>query len=123
MNTEPFFTKVRTQPIVAGGEAGLVIAAAPRQFAREESLIQASDVPTRCAFVVERLLCQHYVGRDGGLIIKYFFHENRIAASISTTWTWSLNRLFIGRISRYRSRSRGPDRAPPARWGICQVGR
>lgn len=42
-------------------------------------------MPTACAFVVEGLMCQHYVGRDGDPIIKSFFPENRIAASVSAT--------------------------------------
>ncbi|PWV90520.1 Crp/Fnr family transcriptional regulator [Phyllobacterium myrsinacearum] len=56
-----------------------------RQYSREEPFIRAGDVPTAYAFVVEGLLCQHYVGRDGDLIIKSFFPENRIAASVSAT--------------------------------------
>jgi CRP-like cAMP-binding protein len=86
MNAEAFFTKIRAYTdLSAKAELAWLSLLRPRQYGKEEPFIRAGDVPTACAFVVEGLLCQHYVGHDGDLIIKYFFPENRIAASVSAT--------------------------------------
>jgi len=86
MNAEPFFAKIRTYTdLSAQAEQAWSSLLRPRQYAKDEAFIRAGDVPTACAFVVEGLLCQHYVGHEGDLIIKYFFPENRIAASVSAT--------------------------------------
>ena len=86
MNTEAFFTKIRTYTdLSAKAELTWSSLLRPRQYSKEEPFIRAGDVPTTFAFVVEGLLCQHYVGPDGDLIIKSFFPENRIAASVSAT--------------------------------------
>ena len=86
MNTEAFFAKIRTYTdLSAKAEQAWSSLLRPRQYGKDEPFIRAGDVPTTFAFVVEGLLCQHYVGRDGDLIIKYFFPENRIAGSVSAT--------------------------------------
>ena len=86
MNTDAFFTKIRTYTdLSAKAELAWASLLRPRQYRKEEPFIRAGDVPATCAFVVEGLLCQHYVGADGDLIIKSFFPENRIAASVSAT--------------------------------------
>ena len=86
MNADAFFSKVRTYTdLSAKAERAWSSLLRPRQYRKDEPFIRAGDVPTTCAFVVEGLLCQHYVGRDGDLVIKYFFPENRIAASVSAT--------------------------------------
>jgi len=86
MNTDAFFAKIRTYTdLSADAQLAWSSLLRPRQYGKDEPFIRAGDVPTRCAFVVEGLLCQHYVGRDGDLVIKYFFPENRIAASVSAT--------------------------------------
>jgi len=86
MNTDAFFAKIRTYTdLSANAELAWSSLLRPRQYGKDEAFIRAGDVPTRCGFVVEGLLCQHYVGRDGDLVIKYFFPENRIAASVSAT--------------------------------------
>jgi CRP-like cAMP-binding protein len=86
MNTEAFFTKVRTYTdLSAKAELAWSSLLRPRQFPKEKPFIRAGDIPTTCAFVVQGLLYQHYVGRDGDLVIKYFFPESRIAASVSAT--------------------------------------
>lgn len=86
MNTQAFFTKIRTYTdLSAEAERAWSSLLRQRQYNKDESFILAGDVPRTCAFVLEGLLCQHYVGHDGDLIIKYFFPENRIAASVSAT--------------------------------------
>jgi CRP-like cAMP-binding protein len=86
MNAEAFFTKVRAYTnLSAKAELAWSSLLRSRRYGKEEPFIRAGDVPTAFAFVVEGLLCQHYVGHDGDLVIKYFFPENRIAASVSAT--------------------------------------
>ncbi len=86
MNTDAFFTKIRTYtPLSEKAELAWSSLLRPRQYRKEEPFIRAGDVPTTYAFVVKGLLCQRYVGRDGNMIIKCFFPENRIASSVSAT--------------------------------------
>jgi len=86
MNTDAFFAKIRTyNNLSAEAERAWASLLRPRQIDKDEPFIRAGDVPTACAFVVEGLLYQHCVGPDGDLVIKYFFPENRIAASIGAT--------------------------------------
>ena len=86
MNTDAFFTKIRTYvDLSAKAELAWSSLLRPIRYGRDEPFIRAGDVPTTCAFVVEGLLCQHYFGCEGDPVIKYFFPENRIAASVSAT--------------------------------------
>ena len=86
MSTEAFFTKIRTYTdLSANAQRAWSSLLRPKQYSKEEPFIRAGDVPTTCAFVVEGLLCQHYIGCDGDMIIKHFFPQNRIAASVSAT--------------------------------------
>lgn len=84
--TTAFFEKIRSYAALSeDSERAWAALLRPRTYARDDLVIRAGDVPTICAFVVRGLLGQHYVGPDGDLIFKYFFPENRIAASVSAT--------------------------------------
>ena len=86
--TEAFFAKIRSYAdLSAEAEREWATLLRPRTYRKDEAFIKAGDVPTRYAFVVEGLFFQHYAGPDGDLIVKYFFPENRIAASVSATLT------------------------------------
>ncbi len=86
MITDALFAKVRTYaPLSPEAEKAWSALLRGRHLRRDEALINAGDVPRTFAFVVSGLLHQHYVGPDGTLIVKYFFPENRIAASVSAT--------------------------------------
>lgn len=86
MTTVAFFKTIRTYAeLSAEAEAAWAALLQPRRYARDENLIAAGTVPTKFAFVVDGLLSQHYVAEDGGMVIKYFFQENRIAGSVSAT--------------------------------------
>lgn len=96
MSTRAFFTKIRTYgDLSAKAERSWAALLKPAHYKRDEPFIRAGDVPTNCAFVVEGLLYQHYVGRNGGMVIKYFFPENRIAASLSATLQHQPSRFSI----------------------------
>ncbi|WP_439568587.1 Crp/Fnr family transcriptional regulator [Sphingopyxis sp.] len=84
--TTAFFAKIRDYaPLSGEAECAFSALLRPRHYAKDDVVIRAGDVPTTYAFVVQGLLGQHYVGPDGDLIFKYFFPENRIAASVSAT--------------------------------------
>jgi CRP-like cAMP-binding protein len=86
MDTETFFTKIRTYADLSPqSEKAWASLLHSRRYRKNEPFIRAGDIPTTYAFVVEGLFCQHYVGPDGDMVIKYFFPENRIAASVSAT--------------------------------------
>lgn len=86
MTTTAFFAKIRGYAALSDeAERAWASLLRPRYYAKDDVVIQAGDVPTTYAFVVQGLLGQHYVGPDGNLIFKYFFPENRIAASVSAT--------------------------------------
>ncbi|HEV2513599.1 Crp/Fnr family transcriptional regulator [Bosea sp. (in: a-proteobacteria)] len=86
MTTDAFFAKIRTYAELSeAAERAWAALLRPGRYRRDEIFVRAGDVPTRYAFVVEGLFYQHYVGPDGDLIVKYFFPENRIAASVSAT--------------------------------------
>ena len=86
MTTEAFFARIRTYADLSGkAEKAWALLLRHKHYRKDEHFIRAGDVPATYAFVVEGLFCQHYVGRDGDMIIKYFFPENRIAASVSAT--------------------------------------
>lgn len=94
--TDAFFAKIRTYADLSE-EAEHAWAELLRRkvYRKEEAFIRAGDVPTACAFVVEGLFYQHYVGPDGDMIVKYFFPENRIAASVSATLLAEPSRFTI----------------------------
>ncbi|MFC6759748.1 Crp/Fnr family transcriptional regulator [Sulfitobacter porphyrae] len=86
MNTETFFAKIRTYvDLPPEAERAWALLLRERRIDRDEPFIRAGDVLTTFAFVVDGLLCQHYADREGNMVIKYFFAENRIAGSVSAT--------------------------------------
>jgi CRP-like cAMP-binding protein len=96
VTTETFFAKVRTYADLSDeAEQAWTALLRRRQYSRDESFIRAGDIPTAYAFIVEGLLYQHHVGPDGDMVIKYFFPENRIAASVSATLLGEPSRFTI----------------------------
>ena len=86
MDTEAFFAKIRTYADLSQqAEEAWASLLRRKRYRKNEAFIRAGDIPATYAFVVQGLFCQHYVGPDGDMVIKYFFPENRIAASVSAT--------------------------------------
>jgi CRP-like cAMP-binding protein len=86
MNTDAFFKTIGNYTDLSdAARQAWASLLRPQRYRKEDDFIRAGDVPTAYAFVVEGLFSQHYIGRDGNMIIKYFFPENRIAASVSAT--------------------------------------
>ena len=106
---ESFFATIRTYgDLSQAAESAWASLLRPKQYRKDEIFIRAGDVPTAYAFVVEGLFYQHYVGPGGDMIVKYFFPENRIAASVSATLspiavateraTWATSRACVSRV-------------------------
>src|SRR5689334_4977580 len=86
MSRDVLFAKVRTYTDLSQeAEDAWSRLLRSARYSKGEDLVRAGDVPTRYAFVVRGLFSQHYIGAAGDMIIKYFFPENRIAASVSAT--------------------------------------
>ena len=86
MTEDAFFAKVRTYADLSEeAERAWANLLRRKTYAKDEPFIRAGNVPTAFAFVVEGLLFQHYEGPEGDMVVKYFFPENRIAASVSAT--------------------------------------
>ena len=84
MPTEAFFAKILTYTDLSEkAEQAWGALLRPKEYRAGGTFIRAGDVPATCAFVVQGLFYQHYVGPDGDMIVKYFFPEGRIAASPS----------------------------------------
>jgi CRP-like cAMP-binding protein len=96
MTTEAFFNKIRTYAdLSVVSEKAWARLLRRKQYRRDEHFISEGDVPKAYAFVVEGLFYQHYTGPDGNTVIKYFFPENRIAASVSATLLGEPSRFSI----------------------------
>ncbi len=92
--TDAFFARIRAYaPLSAEAEGAWSGLLRRRTHRRDEHFVAEGDVPKTCAFVVEGLLYQHYTGPGGDTVIKYFFPENRIAASVSA--------MLLGEPSRF----------------------
>lgn len=55
----------------------------PKQYARNSQFVTEGQIPATAAFVVTGLFAQYYTAPDGNSVVKYFFPEGRIAASVS----------------------------------------
>jgi CRP-like cAMP-binding protein len=96
MTTEAFFTKIRTYgDLTVEAEQAWTTLLRRKQYRRDEHFISEGNVPKVYAFVLEGLFYQYYTGPDGNTVIKYFFPENRIAASASATLLGEPSRFTI----------------------------
>ncbi len=84
MNTEAFFKKIRTyHNISAEAETAWANLLREKTYKKGEHFIIEGQVPKKIAFVVKGLFSQYYTADNGDVIIKYFFPEERLAASVS----------------------------------------
>jgi CRP-like cAMP-binding protein len=84
MSTESFFKKIRTYHHISE-EAEVAWAKLLRQksYKKGENFINEGQKPRKVAFVVKGLFSQYYADENGDTVIKYFFPEERLAASVS----------------------------------------
>ena len=58
-----------------------------RSYQKGESLVNEGQVPRKVAFVADGLFFQYYAAENGETVIKYFFPEGRLAASVTAMLT------------------------------------
>ncbi len=84
MSKETFFRKIRTYGgLSAQAERDWAVLLEKKPYRKGSDFIAEGQIPRRAAFVLKGLFSQHYTAPDGGSVIKYFFPEQRIAASVS----------------------------------------
>ncbi|MBO9729779.1 MAG: Crp/Fnr family transcriptional regulator [Chitinophaga sp.] len=84
MNTDLFFQKIKTYHHISEEAqkawAGLL---KYRKYKKGENFVTMGEYPRKVAFVVNGLFSQNFITDEGDIIIKYFFPEQRFAASLS----------------------------------------
>lgn len=84
MNTAVFFKKINTYHTLSeeAMEAWTNLLQ-EKKYKKHDNLVSIGQHPRKVHFVVNGLLSQNYIGDDGNVVIKYFFPEQRMAASLS----------------------------------------
>src|SRR5260221_10683966 len=84
MSTEPFFKKIRTyHNISEEAELAWTKLLHQKNYKKGENFINEGQKPRKVAFVTKGLFSQYYTADNGDIVIKYFFPEERLAASVS----------------------------------------
>lgn len=84
MSTAAFFKKIRTyHDISEEAEIAWTKLLRLKTYKKGENFINEGQKPRKIAFVAEGLFSQYYTADNGDIIIKYFFPEGRLAASVS----------------------------------------
>lgn len=84
MNTDPFFQKVRTYfNISEQAEKAWAGLLHYKKYKKGENFISTGQHPRKVAFIINGLFSQNFITEEGDVVIKYFFPEQRIAASLS----------------------------------------
>jgi len=85
MSTAVFFQKIRTyHGLSEEAEAAWASLLHERKYKKNETLVDIGQHPRKVYFVVNGLLSQNYITDEGDVVIKYFFPELRMAASLSS---------------------------------------
>ncbi|MBK8244343.1 MAG: Crp/Fnr family transcriptional regulator [Saprospiraceae bacterium] len=83
MNTEPFFRKIRSyHNISEQAEMEWTKLLRLKTYKRGEYFVSEGQYPKDVGFVVKGLFSQSYTSNAGDIVIKVFFPENRLAASV-----------------------------------------
>lgn len=84
MNTGLFFQKIKTyQKISEQAEKDWAELLDYKKYKKGDNFVAIGEHPTKVAFVINGLFSQNYITDDGDVVIKYFFPEQRFAASLS----------------------------------------
>lgn len=96
MHSELFFKIVRSYyDISPEAEESWSKLLVYKKYAKGEYFISAGQHPTSVAFVVTGLFSQNYLEDNGDVVIKYFFPERRVAASLVATLTGKPSPFYI----------------------------
>src|SRR3979411_1679050 len=84
MNTDPFFNKIRSYHLISEeAELAWTKLLQQKSYKKGENFISEGQKPKKVGFVSKGLFSQYYTADNGDTIIKYFFPEERLAASVS----------------------------------------
>lgn len=84
MSKELFFRKIGTYTRLSErAESDWAELLEKKHYRKGSDFIVEGQIPRRAAFVLKGVFSQHYTAPDGSSLIKYFFPEQRIAASVS----------------------------------------
>ncbi len=96
MSHEQFFRQVRTYyPITTESEQAWAGLLKEKTYCKGELLVTEDQIPRKFAFICRGLAYQSYFPPEGEMIIKYFFPENRLAASVIATMTATRSKFAI----------------------------
>lgn len=88
MNIDLFFQKIRTyHNISEQAEMAWRSLLKEKMYKKGDNLFNIGQQPKKVAFVVKGLLSQNYIADNGDEVIKYFFPEERMAASLGAMLT------------------------------------
>lgn len=84
MNTDLFFQKIRTyHPLSDQAEKAWAGLLSLKKYRKGNSFVAMGEKPRKVAFVINGLFSQNMMTDEGDVVIKYFFPEQRFAASLS----------------------------------------
>ncbi len=96
MSTELFFQKIRTyHTLTEKAELAWRKILYPRTYKKGDYFIREGQQAKEVAFVVKGLFSQNYTSVAGDVVIKYFFPEQRLAASVSALLTGTPSKYTI----------------------------
>ena len=96
MSKAQFFQQVgKYYPITAASEQAWADLLKEKIYRKGELLVTEGQVPRKFAFICRGLVYQSYLPPEGEMIIKYFFPENRLAASVTATMTGTRSKFAI----------------------------
>ncbi len=99
MSKVQFFQQVRRYyPITAASEQVWAHLLKQKTYHKGELLVTEGEVPRKFAFICSGLAYQSYLPLEGEMVIKYFFPENRLAASVTATMTGTPSKFTIAAI-------------------------
>lgn len=86
MNTIAFFGKINQYSTLSpNAQEDWAAILQEKKYKKGEDFVKEGEVPKKFAFVTDGLMAQYYHNAAGDQVIKHFFHEHRIAGSVSAT--------------------------------------
>jgi CRP-like cAMP-binding protein len=87
-DTDIFFNKMSSyHPLSEEARAAWLSILRKKTYKKGENFVAEGQQPHKTAFVLKGLFSQYYTSANGDVVIKYFFPELRLAASLSAMLT------------------------------------
>src|SRR5215212_7384062 len=96
MNTAIFFQRTRTyHNISEQAELAWTNLLYLKKYNKNDNFVSIGQHPRKIGFVVKGLFSQNYIADDGSTVIKYFFPEQRMAASLGAMLAKKPSEFYI----------------------------